>query len=80
MPVIRAGNQWGRGPTVPRTSYRARMAAGALPATYRRHVPVETLFSTVKRTRVKHAHLLGTSYDLARLAQLTGSGAASRAA
>ena len=76
-----------RGRYVPATPHRARMAA-AIPPMYRRRVLAETLFSTVKRTQggtapgrraqtqVKQAHLVGISYDLARLEQLTSRRAA----
>jgi hypothetical protein len=84
IPLCRTG-----GP--PRTPHRVRATAAGLPAIYRRRVLAETLFSAVKRTQggiapgrrldaqVKQAHLMGVSYDLARLDQLT-HGAAPRAA
>ena len=87
IPVMRVGGHWMRGRYVPATPHRARMAA-AIPPMYRRRVLAETLFSTVKRTQggtapgrraqtqVKQAHLVGISYDLARLEQLTSRRAA----
>ncbi|MGZ8413733.1 MAG: transposase [Gemmatirosa sp.] len=87
IPVMRVGGHWIRGRYVPATRYRARMAA-ALPTMYRRRVLAETLFSAIKRTQggtapgrrahtqVKQAHLVGISYDLARLEQLTTQRAA----
>lgn len=88
IPAIRARYAADQAPLGPRTPYRARLAARGLPAVYRRRALVETLFSVVKRTQggtapghrleaqIKQAHLVGISYDLARLEQLSGLHAA----
>lgn len=88
IPAIRARYAADQAPLGPRTPYRARLAAAGLPAVYRRRALVETLFSAVKRTQggtapgrrldaqIKQAHLVGISYDLARLEQLSRCGAA----
>jgi hypothetical protein len=88
IPAIRARYAADQTPLGPRTPYRARLAARGLPAVYRRRALVETLFSTVKRTQggtapgrrldaqIKQAHLVGISYDLARLEQLSARHAA----
>jgi hypothetical protein len=74
IPLTRGGQ--------PRAPYRAALAARGLPAVYRRRVLIESVFSAIKRTQggvapgrrvthqVKQAHLVGISYDLARLEQL----------
>ena len=78
IPVRRGGH--------PRGRYRAALAQ-QLPAIYRRRVLVESVFSAIKRTQggtapgrvdtrqLKQAHLVGISYDIARLECLRATAA-----